>query len=156
MSMNSHMYTRVHTRNYVYVVLVVATAFHVPLSFPLAICISLFHPLIPLFSPLLSPTVIRPFFSIHVCTKCVCVCMCCLYVHLPGHWFCNGSMTVRERLAISTWVLIVCCTCTRTKTHAGSLTSSLQWHTTAKPHLSLISLSLAFFLFLSPSLSVSL
>lgn len=156
--MHGHEYTHLHSCTHAQSCVCttpVATAFHVRLSCFLALCISLFHPLIPLFLSLLSP---RPFFSIDVCTMCVCacvcVCMCCLYVRLPGHWLCNGSMTVRERFVISTWVLIVCCTCTHTNAHTlahspSHYSDTLQLNTIS---LSFLSLLLAFFLPLCLSL----
>ncbi len=52
------------------------TAFHVPHCCPFTLKISLFCPLMPLFSSLSSPTVVRPLLSLLNFAQRVCVCVC--------------------------------------------------------------------------------
>lgn len=95
-----------------------SSAFHVTSLFPIPSLLIIFLPSHPSF-----PTIFG-LFRLHgylhstwvyvYASVCVHVQACCLCVHHSGQWFCNGTMTVIARFAVSTWVHIVCLTSTRT------------------------------------------
>lgn len=117
MDTNTPMHLNVHAQSCTYYshYRSLSSAFHVTSLFPIPSFLFIFCHLIPLF-PLFSDS----FFSTDICTArgymCVHVQACCLYVHHSGQWFCNGTMTVMTRFAVSTWVQIVCLRSTRTLT----------------------------------------
>lgn len=117
MDTNTPMHLNVHAQSCTYYshYRSLSSAFHVTSLFPIPSFLFIFCHLIPLF-----PLFLDSFFSTDICTArgymCVHVQACCLYVHHSGQRFCNGTMTVMARFAVSTWVQIVCLRSTRTLT----------------------------------------
>lgn len=149
MDTNTPMHLNVHAQSCTYYshYRSLSSALNVTSLFPIPSFLFIFCHLIPLF-----PLFLDSFFSTDICTAhgymCVHVQACCLYVHHSGQWFCNGTMTVMTRFAVSTWVQIVCLRSTRTLTLLPS-------HYSEVLKLNPASFCL-FFLSFPPSLSVSL